>query len=136
MADFLFEIADYMANATAPDIGTVATDIFNEELPGTPDNCVAVFGLPGQVIGDSREVAALTFPRFQVIVRNTDYALGAAKLLDVRTKLHGKYGLMLPSWRVMRMHAEQEGGPIGSDDQNRFEFSINFVAEINAEITP
>lgn len=136
MADFLNEIADYMANATSPDIGTVATDIFIGELPGTPDNCVAIFGQPGSVIGDQREVASLQFPRFQVIIRNKDYDLGSAKLQDVRTKLHGKYGLMLPSWRVLRLHAEQEGGPIGSDDQNRFEFSINFVAELNAETTP
>lgn len=134
MADFLNEIADYMADAaTSPDIGTVATDIFIGEQPATPDNCVSIFGLPGTVIGDQREVASLQFPRFQVIVRNTSYENGSNKLQDVRTKLHGKYGLDLPSWRVLRLHAEQEGGPIGSDDQNRFEFSINFIAEINAE---
>lgn len=136
MADFLNEVADYMANSTSPDIGTVATDIFIGELPPDPNNCVAIFGLPGSVIGDQREVASLTFPRFQVIVRNVNYDTGSTKLKDVRTKLHGKYGLMLPSWRVLRLYAEQEGGPIGSDDQNRFEFSINFVAEINAETTP
>lgn len=134
MADFFNEIADYMADASvAPDIGTVATDIFIGELPPSPDNCVAIFGLPGQVIGDQREVAPLQFPRFQVIVRNTNYDTASAKMQDVRTKLHGKYGVDLASWRVLRCHAEQEGGPIGSDDQNRFEFSINFVAEINAE---
>lgn len=134
MADFINEIADYMADGSvSPDIGTVATDIFIGELPPDPDNCVALFGLPGQVIGDQREVASLQFPRFQVIVRNKSYDLASAKMQDVRTKLHNKYGLDLPTWRVLRLHAEQEGGPIGSDDQNRFEFSINFVAEINAE---
>lgn len=134
MADFLFEIADYLAAASpTPDLGTVGTDIFNEELPPDPNNCIAIFGLPGTVIGDQREVASLTFPRFQVLVRNTDFAAGSTVLKNVRTKLHGQYGLILPSWRVLRLHAEQEGGPIGSDDQNRFEFSINFVAEINAE---
>lgn len=136
MANFLYEIADYLANSTSPDLGTVATDIFNEELPADPNNCISIFGLPGSVIGDQREVPNLNFPRFQVIVRNTDYALGADKLKDVRTKLHGLYGVMLPSWRILRCHAEQEGGSIGSDDQNRYEFSINFVAEINAETTP
>lgn len=133
MANFYYEVADYLASSTAPDLGAVGTDIFNEELPASPDNCIAVFGLPGQVIGDQREVASLTFPRFQVIVRNKDFALGAAKLADIRSKLHGLYGVDIGSYRVLRCHAEQEGGPIGSDDQNRFEFSINFVAEINAE---
>lgn len=134
MADFLNEIADYMADAaTSPDIGTVGTDIFVGELPASPDNCVALFGLPGSVIGDQREVASLQFPRFQVVVRNKVYETGSNKLQDVRTKLHNKYNLDLASWRVLRLHAEQEGGPIGSDDQDRWEFSINFMAETNAE---
>lgn len=134
MADFLNELADYLADAAVtPDVGTVATDIFIGELPGSPDNCIALFGLPGSVIGDQREVASLQFPRFQVIVRNSSYENASNKLQDVRTKLHNKYGLDLPSWRVLRCHADQEGGPIGTDDQNRFEFSINFIAEINAE---
>lgn len=134
MADFLNEIADYMALASpAPDIGTVATDIFIGEMPAEPNNCVAVFGLPGSVIGDQREVTSLKFPRFQVIVRNTSYELGSAKLDDVRTKLHGIYGVDIGTYRVLRCHAEQEGGSIGSDEKNRWEFSINFTAEINAE---
>lgn len=133
MADFFNEIGDYLATSPAPDLGTVATDIFIGELPPDPDNCIAIFGLPGSVIGDQREVPSLQFPRFQVIVRNKDYDLGAAKLQDVRTKLHGLYGVDTGTYRMLRCHAEQEGGPIGSDDQNRFEFSINFVAEINAE---
>lgn len=134
MADFLNEVADYLALASpTPDVGTVATDIFVGELPPSPDNCIALFGLPGSVINDAREVPSLTFPRFQVIVRNTSYENGSQKLTDVRTKLHGLYGTDTGSWRILRCHAEQEGGPIGSDDQNRFEFSINFVAEINAE---
>lgn len=133
MGDFYNEIGDYLANATAPDLGTVATDIFIAELPATPNDCIAVFGLPGQIMGDQREVASLQFPRFQVIVRNENYEAGSAKLQDVRTKLHGLYGVDVGSYRVLRCHAEQEGGPIGSDDQNRYEFSINFVAEINAE---
>lgn len=130
MSDFLNEIADYMETAG---VGTVATDIFIGEQPADPNDCVAIFGLPGEVIGDQREVASLQFPRFQVVIRNSDYDAGSAKLQDVRDTLHSKYGLQLPSWRVLRMAADQEGGPIGSDDQNRFEFSINFTCEINAE---
>lgn len=130
MADFVNELADYLAGQG---VGTVATDIFIGKLPATPDNCVALFGLPGQVIGDAREVASLHFPRVQAIIRNESYDLASNKMEAVRTALHNKYGLDWTSWRVMRMHAEQEGGPIGQDDQGRFEFSINFVAETNAE---
>lgn len=130
MADFLNEIADYLATQS---IGTVATNIFIGKMPPDPDNQVAIFGLLGGTIGEQREVADLHFPRFQVIIRNTNYETGSTKLEAVRTALHGKYGLQLASWRVLRLHAETEGGPIGTDDQDRFEFSINFLAEINAQ---
>jgi hypothetical protein len=130
MADFANELADYLATQG---VGTVATNIFVVKLPATPDNCIALFGLPGQVIGDQREVASLHFPRVQIITRNTSYENASDKLEAVRTALHNKYGLDFASWRVMRLHAEQEGGSIGQDDQGRYEFSINFVAETNAE---
>lgn len=133
MADFIDEIGDYLATAG---VGTVATNIFIGELPPDPDNCVALFGLPGQVIGDQREVPSLQFPRVQALIRNKSYDLASDKMQAVRTALHGKYGLLLPNWRVLRIHAEQEGGPIGTDDQDRFEFSINFVAEVNGEVNP
>lgn len=134
MADFLDEIADKLATAG---VGTVATtsntgDIFIGILPATPDNCIALFGLPGSTIGDQREVAALQFPRFQVVARNVSYASASTKLQAVRTALHGIYDVQLANWRVLRCHAEQEGGPIGEDDQGRFEFTVNFVAEIHA----
>lgn len=130
MFDFLNELGDYLATAG---IGTVATNLFIGELPASPDNCVALLGLPGSVIGQAREVATLQFPRFQAIIRNTSYDTASDKLQAVRTALHNKYGVILPHWRILRMHAEQEGGPIGTDDQDRFEFSINFIAEINDE---
>lgn len=134
MADFLNEVADYLALASpAPDCGTVGTDIFIGELPATPDDCIALFGLPGNYIGDQREVASLQFPRFQVICRATSYDTASQKMQNVRSKLHGIYSVDIGSWRILRCHAEQEGGPIGSDDQNRFEFSINFISEVNGE---
>lgn len=134
MADFYDEVATHL---DGQGIGTYTSssgrNIFTGHHPSSPDNCVSILGLLGTTIGSSREVASLQFPRFQVVVRNKDYDLGAAKLQAVRTALHGKYGLILPNWRVLRCHADQEGGPIGKDDQGRFEFSINFAAEINAE---
>jgi hypothetical protein len=136
VSDFLNEVADYLAaSSPTPDAGTVATDIFIGQLPASPDSCVAIFGLPaGALPLGSRQVSTLWFPRFQVVVRNQDYDTASAKLQDVRTKLHAKYGLILPNWRILAIHADSEGGPIGTDDQNRFEFAINFSAEINAEV--
>lgn len=134
MADFINELADYAAAQTG--IGTVATDVFVGKLPATPDTCQALFGLPGGVIGDQREVASLAFPRVQLISRAESYETASANMDAWREALHNKYGIILPHFRILRCHAEQEGGPIGQDDQGRFEFSINFVIEYNAETAP
>lgn len=137
MADFYDEVATYLDQQG---VGTYTSptnrNIFTGHHPSDPDNCVSIVGLLGATLGVSREVASLQFPRFQVIVRNEDYDTGSTKLQAVRTALHGKYGLALPNWRVLRCHADQEGGPIGTDEQGRFEFAINFTAEINGETAP
>lgn len=133
--DFTDELANYLDYLN---IGTAGTDIFVNKQPSDVDNCVCLFGLPGTTLQSGRDVPGLQFPRFQVVVRNTDYNDGADKLQAVRTALHGLIGKLLPVTavpatdpyiRVMRCHAEQEGGPIGEDDKGRAEFSINFIAE-------
>lgn len=135
MADFLDEVGSYLDDQSVgvfdADSGR---DIFRNHLPAAPDNCMVILGRPGTTIDDSRDAKNLQFPRFQIIVRNKDYALASAKMQAVRAALHGNYGLILPNWRVLRMYAEQEGQPIGQDDKGRAEFSINFLAEINAEV--
>ncbi len=133
--DFLDQLATYLQ---AQSIGTAGTNIFVNKLPDTTDNCVALIGQPGPSIGPQRDVARLQFPRFQAIIRNVDYNDGSDKFQAVRTALHGKVGLVLPTSanpasdeniRILRCHAESEGGPIGEDEQGRVEFSINFQAE-------
>ena len=133
MNDFLNELADYLEDQT---VGTVATDIFIGEVPGSPNALVCLLGLPGAGLTASRDVAALQFPRFQAYVRAVSYDDASDKFQAVRTALHGLLGHALPHWRILRCFAESEGGPIGSDEQGRFEFSINFAAEIDAETTP
>ena len=133
--DFLDELANHLQ---AQSVGTAGTDIFVNKQPADVDNCVCLFGLPGNTLTSSRDVPGLIFPRFQAIIRNTDYNDAADKFQAVRTALHGLIGQILPAGvdvdtepyiRVLRCHAEQEGGPIGEDDKGRAEFSINFAAE-------
>lgn len=131
MSDFLNELADYAATQTG--ISAVGTGVFVGKLPSDPDTCQALLGLPGTVIGDQREVSSLAFPRVQIISRAESYETASDKMTAWRTALHNKYNLILPHFRILRCHAEQEGGPIGQDDQGRFEFSINFIIEYNAE---
>lgn len=131
--DFLNLVADYLeANGVTP----VKTGI----QPGEPANCVALLGLQGNTVQGNRDVPGLEFPRFQAVIRNEDYEDAATQFRALRTLLHGKIGIILPTTadieedpyvRVLRCHADQEGGPIGEDDKGRYEFSINFAAEIH-----
>lgn len=138
MADFLDEIADYLASGGIGTVPTpsVAGTIFTGELPPEPEDCIAVLGRDGTMPQSSLTIPDLKFPGFQVLVRNADYDTGWAKLQAVRTRLHGKIGLQLASYFVLRMHANSEGGSIGKDDIGRQEFSINFQTEYRVQAAP
>ena len=122
MSAFLDELSAYVSPL-------VSCGVFVDTLPPAPDDCVCLIASPGSRIGDQRDVPELAFPRFQVVVRNLNHASGWEDLQAVRTALHGLYNYDLPSWNVIRVHAEQEGGPMGRDEVGRFEFSINFSGE-------
>lgn len=125
MSSFLDEVADYVVSQ-----GVVASAAMKvNKHPPSPDNCVTFLGLPGNALGLQRDVPQLVFPRWQAIIRNTNRQNGAEQLRTLRELLHGQINLILPHYRVLRIHTEQEGGPIGEDGQGRFEYSINFIAE-------
>lgn len=125
---FLDQLAEWIIDQGA----VPASELKVGRLIQSPDNQVAILGLPGLTLGDQRDVAELEFPRFQAIIRNVDYEAGEVQLRKLRTLLHGQIGLFLPNFRVLRIHADQEGGAIGDDDQGRFEWSINFATEHHA----
>jgi len=130
MSSFYDELASKL-DADGVGVFDVETDrnIFAGVLPATPDKAVAILGLPGANLTAQRDIKDLNFPRFQVVTRDKDFEVAADLLVKVRNSLHGLIGVNLTSWHIMRCHAEQEGGPIGEDDDGRYEFSINFTAE-------
>ncbi len=131
MSSFFDELAQFLEDGDATFVFTNETgrNTFVGVLPPEPNDCISIVGLPGTNIMAQRDVKELHFPRYQIIVRSTDYEAGAAMLEKARVVLHGVIGQSLTTWHLMRSHAEQEGGPIGEDDQGRFEFSCNFIAE-------
>jgi hypothetical protein len=131
-ASFLDQLATYLEQqgigyATAQAGHPV--DIFVGKQPADPDNCVTLIGEPG-IRNPDVSIPDLTFPRFQVLVRNTDYVAGDTKLRDCRTALHDKIALSLQNFFCYYISADQEGFPIGEDDKGRPEFSIHFASEI------
>ncbi len=135
MSAFLNEIASYLDDEGVGNFETAAgRDIFVGKEPPLPNNCISILEPRGQLIGEARDVQSLHFPRFSVLVRNEDYDDGEAVVQEVRTALHGLINESLPNWRVLRCHAESEPEGLGDDDQGRFGFLINFVAETNAQV--
>lgn len=131
MTSFYDELASHLENLDNTFIYASNTDrnVFTGVLPQSPDDCVAFFGLPGTNLTAQRDIPDLHFPRIQVLCRSVDYETGSDYLERVRAALHGIIAQDLTEWHIMRLHAEQEGGPIGQDDQGRFEFSITFMGE-------
>ena len=133
MSSFLDNIGSYLDTNNAEIIfdADAGRNTFTE-FPPEPDTCIVLLGLVGSTLSQSRDVKGLQFPRFQVYVRSKNYETAADLMAKVRNTLHGMIGVNLANYRVLRCHAEQDGGPIGQDEQGRHEFSINMIAEHHA----
>jgi hypothetical protein len=135
------DILDCLANELIRQSAATSGKIFVNQLPSKPDDAIALFGQTGSVIGAQRDVPGLKFPRFQLITRGsgpTGYNDAADLAQGARDVLHGMIGVILPHGvntttdpyiRILRCHAEYEGGPLGQDDQGRDEFSTNYLVE-------
>lgn len=128
--NFYDELIDYMEDQG---VGTAAVDIFRPALPAQPINCIALVGRDGPILGDSKDIRVMQFPRFQVVIRNEEFATADAKFQAVRTLLHGLTNKLLPSWRIMFLEAEQEGGPVPPRDEvGYFMYSVMIHGQIHA----
>lgn len=125
MANFYSELGTYIETQDV-----TVDDVFVGILPPDPDDCSSILGLTGTTLGDSRDVAAMQFPRFQIISRNTDFNACVDEMVKIRDVIHGMIMVDLTSWKVLRLHADQEGGPIGQDKLGRYECSITYIAQI------
>lgn len=131
---FYDELASYIDSQLTDVIydNDTGRNLFLNELPPDPDTCAAIFGQTGTTLGASRDVAGLTFPRFQIIARSKNYETAATLMESIRNAIHGLIGVDLDNYRILRCHAEQEWAPLGQDKQGCHEFSCNFIAEYHA----
>ncbi len=122
---FIEDVAQHLHNQG---IGVLGTSLFKSYMPETPDNAIAVIATGGT---KPDEYLPLKSPTFQVLIRNTDYQAGDAKLQAVRTALHQKINTLLIDGGIYfyKILAIAEGGPIGRDENARDSFSINFQCE-------
>lgn len=128
--DFLYQLADYIDRENLGDTsGGASNNIFVGHYPDDPDNIIAFLGLIGQS-RPNQYIKNFEYPRFQVVVRNTDYEDGAGKMREIRNLLHDKLNLVTENFVALYIQADQDFYPIGQDKKGRFEFSINFTCQI------
>lgn len=127
-ADFLGQLADHLESHGVGSANSGTINIFVGSYPDDPDNIIALLGLTGSE-QPNKDIAEFEYPYFQVMIRNSDYETGAGKLREVRALLHDQLAIELVNFYVLRIQAQQEGGPLGKDSKGRYEFSINFTAQ-------
>lgn len=120
------EIAQYLA---ANGIGTLGTNIFEGDMPTTPDACICIYETTGLA---AEHDIPLHSPSFQVMIRNTELDLGQAVAFSIRNLLHNQYNLQFATngTYVYSCNLIAEGGHIGRDDNGRDLFSLNFQCKV------
>lgn len=104
-------------------VGTFGTDIFINELPPKPDDCIALFeyaGEPPDLHWNGE------YPGLQVICRGKKYNACRAKIELVRSTLHGVTEETINGTRYLLIQAKQSPETLGKDESGRRLFVINF----------
>lgn len=125
---FALQIAKYLEDQS---IGIVASGLYAEFLPDTPDNAIAVFSTGGFNF-DYSSVLSVDDPTFQIRVRNTSQLAAYNKALDIYNVLQGLTSTTLDDGtHVIGIQALQsEPANIGRDAAQRPEYTINYTAKI------
>lgn len=123
----LTEIAAYLVSQGV--CTGIGTDLFIQEVPMEPDLMTAVFQYAGDPPGLTFDGAAEDNPGLQVRTRAAlgDLASGEARAKAAQTALHAVGNTTLGSTRYMLIRASGSPMSIGNDEQNRPEWTQNFI---------
>jgi hypothetical protein len=117
---YLDDLADYLAAHTTLVVGST---LFTGRLPDVPDAVVAIFPTGGP----APDLAALIdYPAFQIRVRDMAYLSGFNTAVGVQDALHGLFELNMGSTHFLLIEALQSPHSIGTDGNNRWEFTQNY----------
>ncbi len=104
-------------------LGTRGIDLFEGKLPASPDNAIAIFEYAGepQMVNQPIE-----FPSLQLLVRNTSYQAGRAKIENIKNLLHGRHEELLSNVRYLFVSVKQNPYLLQRDENDRVIFVCNF----------
>ena len=120
--------ADIAAYLAAKGRGTLASTIFVNDKPGSPDALIAVLGYAGQP-PEWTNTNKYDRPSVQVLIRGAKNAAGAARTLaeTIYQDLDGVTNTTLSGTFYQRIEAAQSGPtPMGKDENGRIEYVLNF----------
>jgi len=114
--------------------GLTAVNTFKSYMPDSPGNCICIYDTGG---AEPDKDIPTGDPTFQIMVRNKDYAVGHALIIEIVGLLHQKKNIELVAeatyfYNIMLMG---EPGYLGRDDKKRDEFSVNFIAHTRGRPT-
>ena len=118
--------SDIAARLASAGFGTLGTDLFINTLPATPDNCISVSGYAGSPPERTHDTSGNARPGIQVRVRNTSAATGRTVIENIFNYLDGSGNVSLSSVFFLSIDAVQSPFPMGKDENNRTEYSVNF----------
>lgn len=126
---FLDQLSEYLKREGVGNTTGSSVNIFVGKYPDSPDNCIALLGQLS-TRHPSIDVADFEYPAFQVLVRNTDYVAGEAKMRQIRKILHDKLTIVTENFICKYIQADSDIIPIGEDEKGRSEFSLNFSSQV------
>lgn len=118
-----FDIKDVLEESGIGLALTFGTDLFIAVSPSEPDNIVCIYDTGGP----APEEHGQETPAIQVKVRNLDYLTGFGMARDIKYYLHNRTAFTQNSTKYIQVRARSDILYLGRDDQNRYEWSVNFL---------
>jgi hypothetical protein len=123
-----YDIVDILAGISSLAL-TAGTDLFENEEPSKPDDCVTVYDTsPHQPprLGLDPDDKVLEYPSIQVRVRNRSAATASSEAWNIKTELHGMNRESQGGSKYLGIWCSSGPFNIVKGENNRTIYTINF----------
>ncbi len=107
-------------------IGAQGTDLFFNNQPSEPNNCITIIDTGGY---PSDETGVIRYQTFQILVRNENYVDAKMKSENIYKVLHLQENFEIGEFYIYFAESEDEPTPIGEDNNGRTEITMNLRFE-------
>ena len=108
----------------------VTSDIYLNDMPDTPDSCLAIFNSGGAPSLHAMDQITAERPSFQVRIRNVSAATAITWAESVKDALDGLATETINSNLYIVVFLEGDILNLGKDDRGRSNLSLNFITMV------